>query len=100
LQEHKANIRNGKLDGNLLAQHAWDSGHTILFGRADILLKERNFERRKIKEALIMKAYGSRCLSRPSRDVQTFIPIPGWGFGHPRPETVDRHYCLKPPYIP
>jgi predicted GIY-YIG superfamily endonuclease len=73
IKEHKANIRLGKLEGNLLAQHAWDTGHTILFQNSKILLKERHAKRRRIKEALIMKAIGEKCISRPSTEVSTLV---------------------------
>jgi predicted GIY-YIG superfamily endonuclease len=75
IKEHQANIRMGRLEGNLLAQHVWDHNHTVDFKRAIILLREVNDTRRKLKEALIIKALGNHCLSKPSASISTPIDL-------------------------
>jgi predicted GIY-YIG superfamily endonuclease len=75
IKEHQANIRMGRLEGNLLAQHVWDYGHTVDFKRTIILTREVNLTRRKFKEALIIKALGERCIAKPSATVSISMDL-------------------------
>jgi predicted GIY-YIG superfamily endonuclease len=73
LAEHKRQLKGCCIEKSELANHAWTKQHRILFPNTSIIAKENNFYLRVLKESLLIKAYGQKCFSKPSKGTSLFI---------------------------
>ena len=81
-KEHMNNIRNGKTSISKLAEHVIDQprNHVPEWNDVEIIMKETNTTRRKIKEAALILLKDDECFAESSIEVdRTWLPI----------------YCLK-----
>ena len=64
VNEHKNDVRNNNNNISGLSQHAKETGHEIDWEGVEIIYKENNFNKRKFKEALVIKENSDKILNK------------------------------------
>ena len=76
LREHEKDASSDKKEECIsgLSKHAMESKHNIVFDNAEILHKERNFQKRKFKEAIAIKKQSMSLLNK-KEEIKTLSNI-------------------------
>ena len=76
LREHEKDASSDKKEECIsgLSKHAMESKHNIIYDSAEILHKERNFQKRKLKEAIAIKKQSMSLLNK-KEEIKTLSNI-------------------------
>ena len=72
LEEHRKTVVRGEIEKSGMADHIWmeKGNHLLLWEEVEIIDREENWKRRRLKESAYMIGY-SNLLSRPSIEMNT-----------------------------
>jgi hypothetical protein len=76
ISEHQSYIKNREFDRSQICKHAWDNEHRVQWNDSNIVLKETDGKKRKIKEAALIMLNETNCVANSSAECsRIWLPI-------------------------